>query len=203
MINLSKFIETRNAPIYMKIRPIRGLITVVFATLALFANVNASQAVSVTTGTTVDLVFDTSSVGEQFFDQFSIRFEPTNLFNLGDSARIDFGLSLGADDLLSNRILNGPFDPGTVQIGALFTAGTPNFTVGAAVDSFFARVTGLSGSFDLDITDFRIFETADLSGQITASFVPSPVPLPAALPLLGAGFAALGFVGWRRKRKTA
>lgn len=31
----------------------------------------------------------------------------------------------------------------------------------------------------------------------------APVPLPAALPLMGAGFAALGFVGWRRKRKAA
>lgn len=31
----------------------------------------------------------------------------------------------------------------------------------------------------------------------------SAVPLPAALPLMGAGFAALGFVGWRRKRKVA
>lgn len=193
MINLSKF---------MKNRPFRSIVAAFLATFALFANVNPSQAVAVTPGTTVDLVFDTSSVGEQFFDQFSIRFEPTNLFNLGDSARIDFGLSLGADDLLSNRVLNGSFDPGTTQIGALFTAGTPNFTVGAAVDSFFARVTGVSGSFDLDITDFRIFETADLSGQITASSVPSPVPIPAALPLLGAGFAALGFVGWRRKRNT-
>ncbi len=31
----------------------------------------------------------------------------------------------------------------------------------------------------------------------------SAVPLPAALPLYGAGIAVLGFMGWRRKRKTA
>lgn len=31
----------------------------------------------------------------------------------------------------------------------------------------------------------------------------SAVPLPAALPLYGAGLAAMGFIGWRRKRKQA
>ncbi len=31
----------------------------------------------------------------------------------------------------------------------------------------------------------------------------SVVPLPAALPLYGAGIAVLGFMGWRRKRKTS
>ncbi|MFC4271858.1 hypothetical protein GQF03_16155 [Sneathiella chungangensis] len=31
----------------------------------------------------------------------------------------------------------------------------------------------------------------------------SAVPLPAALPLYGAGLAALGFLGWRKRRKSA
>ena len=31
----------------------------------------------------------------------------------------------------------------------------------------------------------------------------SNVPLPSALPLFGTGLAIMGFVGWRRKRKTA
>ncbi|MEH6404371.1 MAG: VPLPA-CTERM sorting domain-containing protein [Sneathiella sp.] len=39
------------------------------------------------------------------------------------------------------------------------------------------------------------FEYANL--QVTA------VPLPAALPLYGAGIAVLGFMGWRRRQKTA
>jgi hypothetical protein len=38
-----------------------------------------------------------------------------------------------------------------------------------------------------------------VSGSVTAS----PVPIPAALPLLASGLGALGFVGWRRKRKAA
>jgi hypothetical protein len=36
------------------------------------------------------------------------------------------------------------------------------------------------------------------SGALT----PSPVPLPAALPLFAAGLSAMGVVGWRRKRKA-
>lgn len=31
---------------------------------------------------------------------------------------------------------------------------------------------------------------------------PSVVPLPAALPLYGAGLAIMGFIGWRKKRKS-
>ncbi len=38
--------------------------------------------------------------------------------------------------------------------------------------------------------------------RINANPVP-PVPIPAALPLFGTGLAIMGFVGWRRKRKTA
>jgi hypothetical protein len=33
--------------------------------------------------------------------------------------------------------------------------------------------------------------------------IPAVVPIPAALPLLAAGLSAMGFVGWRRKRKSA
>ena len=42
------------------------------------------------------------------------------------------------------------------------------------------------------------FQTKTFSAQIQTS----PVPLPAALPLLAAGLSAMGFMGWRRKRKA-
>ncbi len=44
-----------------------------------------------------------------------------------------------------------------------------------------------------DVAPYKL----DIETQISA------VPLPAALPLYGAGLAVLGFVGWRKKRKTA
>ncbi|MEH6405387.1 MAG: hypothetical protein V7750_18590 [Sneathiella sp.] len=37
---------------------------------------------------------------------------------------------------------------------------------------------------------------------ISGDTLPSAVPIPAALPLFGAGIAAMGFFGWRRKRRT-
>jgi hypothetical protein len=38
---------------------------------------------------------------------------------------------------------------------------------------------------------------------IRVDFAGSPVPLPAALPLFAAGLGAMGFMGWRRKRRAA
>lgn len=41
----------------------------------------------------------------------------------------------------------------------------------------------------------------NLSGGVRV-YVTSEVPLPAALPLFAAGLSAMGFMGWRRKRKS-
>lgn len=45
--------------------------------------------------------------------------------------------------------------------------------------------------------------TTRLRGHLTSFELVSEVPIPAALPLLAAGLSAMGFMGWRRKRKAA
>lgn len=55
---------------------------------------------------------------------------------------------------------------------------------------------GTFGTYSEGHIDYTITFTVD-SPQI------SVVPLPAALPLYGAGMALLGFIGWKRKRKQA
>jgi hypothetical protein len=41
------------------------------------------------------------------------------------------------------------------------------------------------------------------AGLVTGYVVETLVPLPAALPLFAAGLSAMGFMGWRRKRKVS
>ncbi|MDF2366970.1 VPLPA-CTERM sorting domain-containing protein [Sneathiella sp.] len=45
--------------------------------------------------------------------------------------------------------------------------------------------------------------TSDSNAFEYANLTVSAVPLPAALPLYGAGLAVLGFFGWRKRRKSA
>ncbi|MEP3244041.1 MAG: VPLPA-CTERM sorting domain-containing protein [Sneathiella sp.] len=48
-----------------------------------------------------------------------------------------------------------------------------------------------------------VFESTPYNAFEFANLQVSAVPLPAALPLYGAGVAVLGFMGWRRRRNAA
>jgi len=117
--------------------------------------------------------------------------------------------SLGSSGLTAS--LGVPNPTGSISL---------SFTVAAQVfdgdQGIFRFSLGSSISDGIGSVDFsnsasvRFFTSAGLSVAFddpqfgaTAGGPTAPVPLPAALPLFGTGLAALGFIGWRRKWKTA
>jgi hypothetical protein len=79
---------------------------------------------------------------------------------------------------------------------ALNTAVQVTMGLGSGVGGTF---TGqIDPMFTVDFTRYQLlFSPGVVNGD------PSPIPLPAALPLFATGLGALGLLGWRRKRATA
>lgn len=97
---------------------------------------------------------------------------------------------------LSNTLLGavGTFYPGGFNNRGLEgTAGGANGNGGGDMYSFLAGGNVLT-------VGMHVTEPGDWIRVVTAV---SAVPLPAALPLYGAGIAVLGFMGWRRRKNVA
>ena len=82
----------------------------------------------------------------------------------------------------------GPLLPSVLDL-ALFNSATLSVNTGVSPD--------LPGGVQTELS-FNIIEL-----EQTSIGGPSPVPLPAALPLFGTGLGIMGFIGWRRKRRMA
>lgn len=109
--------------------------------------------------------------------------------------------------------------PGLTTGGDPSAAGVQGLRVNFTSGGFFdlGRLSGDFGAEYLMLTDsrlaggFTITDTATLrdgSGslpmwQFKLGTAPSPVPLPAALPLLAAGLGVMGWVGRRRRQRAA
>lgn len=89
-----------------------------------------------------------------------------------------------------------------------------NFSGGEKLVGFDLLSTALSGlTFTFTSTSLIFFanEHTIRRGAVISGYfltapplnIPSAVPIPAALPLLAAGISAMGFMSWRRKRKSA
>lgn len=74
---------------------------------------------------------------------------------------------------------------------------------GSFSDRFFFGSSQVASNFGLLV--FSIVNNEDIFATVNgvATSEAATTPLPAALPLFASGVGALGFLGWRRKRKTA
>jgi hypothetical protein len=86
------------------------------------------------------------------------------------------------------------------------TAAHVRFTDGSFVSAQFSQEVGMNPNrFDLQTNSSYQFsydnEQVNAFGTIASAL--APTPLPAALPLFAGGLGALGFIGWRKKRRAA
>ncbi len=116
----------------------------------------------------------------------------------GETLTLAFDKSVKFDDILFRNAGHG------LANGTLFINGDLFNIVNGALANL-ALLTGTNiWNFKYDTNNTGTEFYINLAEVSEAPFdnVP-PVPLPAALPLYGTGLAVMGFIGWRRKRKTA
>src|SRR5262249_49173442 len=109
----------------------------------------------------------------------------------------------------TNSILRLIFlDPNPDQVTPLSsqTFNSPGATTLAALANTVAnfRQPLLQEIYTISFPEFdQLFTGGSVNASIDISAGPSPIPLPAALPLFATGLGALGLLGWRRKKKAA
>ncbi|MEO1110839.1 MAG: VPLPA-CTERM sorting domain-containing protein [Pseudomonadota bacterium] len=130
----------------------------------------------------------------------------TSFFEIGFGSYIDltfgtlFDTSVSVFEITFGNVLGWP------ESAEILVGDGIDFQLIATIGNLDAQGGGtvpiaLAGTFDT----VRIKDTSPTRGLSTGGFDVdavrvTPVPLPAALPLLGAGLAVLGFVGWRRRQ---
>jgi len=102
---------------------------------------------------------------------------------------------------------HGPGGEATYDLSSL-VLGSLIATVGngdADAPGYSIDISGLAGPFYYVLLKDISASLGSISkdGFDVAAISVSVVPLPAALPLYGAGIAVMGFIGWRRKRKAS
>jgi hypothetical protein len=163
---------------------------------------DASKESSLEINNLLGVVRATHESGAIVTDAFSIFGDPTGLLNLGLAGSWDL-------DLIGVALTN-TFDTSMGLAASARLGAAVGFNCGDFADdddNGFGCVgdTGsVASSPQLTLSDPAAFQIAwgtkslDIGG-LTVLAAPTPIPLPAAAPMLAAGFAALGFAARRRR----
>ncbi len=117
-------------------------------------------------------------------------------------ARVESPATTSGGLTLSDFMLNGDLEPisGQWQFSGPEVVDIIVVKAGNDYAAFLFTVANTANMLNIGLWDTSFLGNKGMS-HITAYQI-SAVPLPAALPLLGSAFAALGFVGWRRRRRA-
>lgn len=98
---------------------------------------------------------------------------------------------------------------GEVFLNGNLISSLPDQTALSNFTSLTALLVSAGSSFFLPTANVLVFSVfnnappAAFRAAVTVSADAAAVPIPAALPLFAAGLSAMGFMGWRRKRRVA
>jgi hypothetical protein len=187
-----------------------------FATNAVFAGVLAGSALLAALpakANTYDVTFNGSS-----FDVSAVITTADTLDSVGGYDILGIsGIVTGPTSSVSGAINNLISNPGQPNQGTYYVPGTsigwyydnvlfpsgsafdnngPLFSFGAGI---VANLYSVGSTFYLSLSQPSGFWNPGDSGSLQVA----QTPLPAALPLFASGLAAMGLIGWRRKRKKA
>ena len=190
--------------------PFKSLKSSICAGLMLLAFSGQAQSATLT-GDFVAVNYNDSSLTKN--NGSGIVVAPGTDVTIG-GAFYDFNAGVGGNQFIfsvNNRFCGVAHCNGAIKLSLL----NLNFSGGEKLVGFNLLSTALSGlSFTFTSTSLIFLATEGnirrgtvISGIfLTApspANIPAAVPIPAALPLLAAGLSAMGFMGWRRKRKSA
>jgi hypothetical protein len=121
-----------------------------------------------------------------------------SLFVSGENYILGANPGFVAPNVDSLPLVSNPFCCAELSMTVLFT--TPdandvlNYTGGPIISS--------AGGFISQTDDVQFNGVVTLASGLTGTFSPvSTTPLPAALPLFGAGLGVMGLFGWRRRKR--
>jgi hypothetical protein len=144
-------------------------------------------------------------------DNNQIRYADIGSSAGGSGFSLLTGSDLGYIDILFGTPVN--LAGITAGIGAAITWKVEFFVGGSLLASIMQSTLGPGGVFigwdagSAKITSLRVTDLSSDGVTIAVdnlrTEIISPVPIPAALPLFAAGLGAMGFMGWRRKRRAA